>query len=651
PLARLHPLLAAPAPPPLRARAPLARFRERTAGIGVVPPGQPPRRALLAYPVGEEWVPSFALAVAARAMRVPAKRVRLVGRTGVEVGDVAYATDRRFGFYPRPVNRDGTPVETFSLAALWDPGVEVAGKTVLIGPTAGSLVAPVSGPGGRAHAPVVWAAHAVDSLLEGHRITVPAWFHGAQRALILLVALYLALLPQRLHGRAGLFTALAIGLLALNAAVVVLLTRLLWLPITVPVAFLGVAQIALWGRFRLAGLLAHSRDEAARTHQVLGKTLQAQGRLEDAFEEFKQCPVTEEVLGVLYELGLDLERRRQFTKALAVYEYMGAYAEHRDIKARAQRLRSVTTPVPRASSAANAGTATVVMDAAGIEKPMLGRYRLEREIGRGAMGMVYLGKDPKIGRRVAIKTLALSEEFEGGQLEEVQKRFFREAAAAGRLNHPHIVTIYDVGEESDLAYIAMDYIEGDSLDRHTSAEQLLPVPEVLEIGAQVAEALGYAHGKQVVHRDVKPGNMLYDRRTRAVKVTDFGVAYLIDSSKTRTGTVLGSPSYMSPEQVAGDKLDGRSDLFSLGVTLYQLLTGRLPFQGESVANLMYRITNENPPDIRKVRSDLAPCVARVVHRALQKEASKRYAGGDSMAEALRRCRIEAMGGRAKDNRQ
>jgi len=204
------------------------------------------------------------------------------------------------------------------------------------------------------------------------------------------------------------------------------------------------------------------------------------------------------------------------------------------------------------------------------------------------------------------------------------------------------VTIYDVGDDHDLAYIAMDYLKGENLLTYCKPEHLLPVNTVFDIIVQVAEALDYAHNNNVVHRDIKPANIIYDEATGTVKVTDFGVAHLTDASRTRTGTILGSPSYMSPEQLAGKRVDGRSDLFSLGITLYQLLTGELPFIGESLASLMYKIANEKHPDVRMFRPDLPPCVAKVVNKALSKEIEKRFQSGVQMASGLRRCQ-ESLG--------
>lgn len=269
--------------------------------------------------------------------------------------------------------------------------------------------------------------------------------------------------------------------------------------------------------------------------------------------------------------------------------------------------------------------------------PRLGRYVIDRVLGKGAMGKVYQGHDPQINRPLAIKTMALVQEFDEDALGEVRQRFFREAESAGRLNHPHIVTIYDAGEVDGLAYIAMEFVPGRDLVAHTRPDALLPLAVVLSIGARVADALDYAHRNHVVHRDIKPANIMYAASDDRVKVTDFGIARITDSSRTRTGMVLGSPSYMAPEQLAGKRMDGRIDLYSLGVTLYQLLSGRLPFTGDSLGKLMFSIANEAPFDILTIKPDLPAGIVAVVAKALNKNPDLRYQQGAEMAAALRAC--------------
>jgi serine/threonine-protein kinase len=337
----------------------------------------------------------------------------------------------------------------------------------------------------------------------------------------------------------------------------------------------------------------------------------------------------------LYNLALDFERKRQFNKAQAVYEHMATYNKaFKDLQVRINRAKNLSETVILGGGGSHPG-GTVLLDGGDVEKPMLGRYQVEKELGKGAMGVVYMGRDPKIGRVVAIKTMALSQEFEGEDLKDARERFFREAETAGRLQHQNIVTIFDAGEEHDLAYIAMEFLKGKDLADFCRDGQLLPVPRVLSIVARVAEALAYAHRQNVVHRDIKPANIMYEADSDTVKVTDFGIARITDSSKTKTGLVLGTPSFMSPEQIAGKRVDGRSDLYSLGVMLFQMLTGVLPFRGDSMAELMYKIANEEAPDIRIIRGDLPARLAEVVALSLAKKPELRYQDGDQFAADLR----------------
>ena len=270
-------------------------------------------------------------------------------------------------------------------------------------------------------------------------------------------------------------------------------------------------------------------------------------------------------------------------------------------------------------------------------RPHLGRYELERELGRGAMGTVFLGRDPRINRVVAIKAIPIVDEFAENDLAEARIRFFREAEMAGRLKHPGIVTVHDAGEDGGIAWIAMEYVRGRVLSEFAVPERLLPPMQVLEICARVADALDYAHTENVIHRDIKPANVIFDPVSLAAKITDFGIARLTDSSATRTGVVLGTPSFMSPEQLEARNVTGRSDLFSLGVTLFQLLAGQLPFRADSITGLMDKIANAPHPPMRSIRPDLPPCVSAIVDRALMKEQAMRFATAGEMARALRGC--------------
>jgi serine/threonine-protein kinase len=240
-----------------------------------------------------------------------------------------------------------------------------------------------------------------------------------------------------------------------------------------------------------------------------------------------------------------------------------------------------------------------------------------------------------INREVALKAIPLATEFAGEELREARAKFFREAELAGRLSHPHIVTIYDAGEDHGTAYIAMELLRGRHLVDHTEPSRLLPTPTALEIVARLADALHYAHRQRVVHRDIKPANVMFDEETDELKITDFGIARLTDTSRTRTGVVLGTPSFMSPEQLQGRAVTGSSDLFSLAVAAYQLLTGQLPFRADSMPALMLKIAHDPHPRIRNTRPDLPSGLDEIFDRALAKDPADRIESGAALARALR----------------
>jgi serine/threonine protein kinase len=264
----------------------------------------------------------------------------------------------------------------------------------------------------------------------------------------------------------------------------------------------------------------------------------------------------------------------------------------------------------------------------------LGRFEIVREIGRGAMGQVLLAHDPRIGRDVALKTLVPAGGVSEEEARETSSRFLREAQAAGRLLHPNIVTIFDVGEDQGLSFIAMEYIDGVTLERHARPGALLPPGRVLDLAAQAAAALDYAHEAGVVHRDIKPANLML-QKDGTLKVTDFGLAKQRSANLTQSGVLLGTPSYMSPEQIQGKDLDGRSDLFSLGVVLYELLTGVRPFDADSISTIIYRVLYEDPRPAAAHNPALPAGVHRVLDRALAKDPAHRFASGALLVADLR----------------
>jgi eukaryotic-like serine/threonine-protein kinase len=267
-----------------------------------------------------------------------------------------------------------------------------------------------------------------------------------------------------------------------------------------------------------------------------------------------------------------------------------------------------------------------------------GRYELVGELGRGAMGVVYRAMDPVIGRTVAVKTIRLSEQGTGLTRPELLTRFQTEARAAGLLTHPNIVVVYDAGEEDGLYYITMELVEGKSLQALLDGGQGFPLPRVLRIMEQTCSALQFAHERNVVHRDIKPANLMLTSDD-TVKITDFGTAKILQfGTAQQTAHVMGTPSYMSPEQVKGRAVDGRSDIFSLGVMLYELITGEKPFPGQNITTVIYKIVNEEPVPPRQIDPSIHPGISAVVMRALEKEPDQRYQSSRDMLEDLRNYR-------------
>jgi serine/threonine protein kinase len=271
-----------------------------------------------------------------------------------------------------------------------------------------------------------------------------------------------------------------------------------------------------------------------------------------------------------------------------------------------------------------------------VQISKLGRYEIVAELGKGAMGVVYKATDPMLNRVVAIKTINMS--LDQGEMAEYEARFYQEARAAGGLNHPNIVTIYDIGKSGNVAYMAMEVLEGRELRALMMPGRPQPVAQAVDIAIQVAEGLGYAHHHEVVHRDIKPANIMIVRGG-LVKITDFGIARMRSAEvQTQSGVLLGSPRYMSPEQVLGKRAEPRSDLFSLGVILYEMLTGKTPFTGEDINSMMFQILNLTPPAPSSMNPQVPEMLDLIVARALAKSPDQRYQDAHALAADLKDCR-------------
>ncbi|MFV9615469.1 MAG: CHASE2 domain-containing serine/threonine-protein kinase [Gammaproteobacteria bacterium] len=592
-----------------------------------------------------ELYPSMSLMLAAKSLNLGIEDIHVSVGSNVQLGRLNIKTNEKSlmntFFYHTEEHKSAFPIDSFfDVYSGKIPAGKYKDKVVLIGPTALGVAPTFVTPIDPAMSSVVTLAHSVSSILNQDFFIEPEWGFYARLGAITLAALYIMFLLPKMSAVVGFITTTVLLLALLYAHYFMMTVNGMWLKLMMPVLLLATGHILLTTKHFFLSEKGKKRldIESAESNRMLGLSLQGQGQLDMAFEKFRKLSLDKSVLELLYNLALDFERKRLFNKAKSVYDYMADFdAKFRDIKTRSKRAQSLEENVILGGSHGSSHGSRLLLDGSGIKKPTLGRYKIERELGKGAMGAVYQGKDQKISRTVAIKTMALSQEFEDDELVEVKQRFFREAETAGRLDHPNIVTIFDAGEEHDLAYIAMEFLKGNDLNKYIKADTILPVKQVLSIIQRSADAIDYAHQHNVVHRDIKPANIMWDPETDSCKITDFGIARITDSSKTKTGMVLGTPSYMSPEQLAGEKVTGQSDIFSLGVMLFQMVTGQLPFTADSITALMYKIANKQHPSPNSINPDVPRCVTIIINRAMEKDVKKRYRRGKEMAQDIRKC--------------
>ena len=473
----------------------------------------------------------------------------------------------------------------------------------------------------------------------------------------------------------------------------VVLTTLLWnmriaTTITQVTVITLISIIALsWAFFGTSSdnkksgtALSADRFQSKNSDRVAGLKLQGSGQLNLAFEKFKLCPKNHDTANLIYNLATDFQIKGEPENAKDAFLYIADFEpNYKDIDIRIasfsndieiQNKTSTETPEIQTELKTSSTNTQVVEDHPSTieqtivdkksdiksdnkfkdedeisselkEYPALygSRYKVKSVLGKGTTGAVFKGIDIVTDQIVAIKVLCLSEELEENQLDEYKFRFHREIETAGNLNHPNIVKILDSGETDGYAYIAMEYVDGINLRNYARSGHLLHPQTVLKIIAQCADALAYSHKHNLIHRDIKPANIIYNKTDDYAKLTDFGIAKVPDSTRTRAGSILGTPLYMSPEQLAGERIDTRSDLYSLGVTLYHLLTGSPPFRPKTMAELMRSITQERHKDIAEINPDTPSCIAWTVNKALEKDPDMRFQSAASMANKLRECEM------------
>ena len=621
-------------------RLPIPDFARKSSGVGHIEyvdiQGKTVRSIPLVTLSNGDYFPSLALLVADRVITGKARHIGINLHHSITLGEQTIQTSPgmqlHIGYY-LPENST-SPFKHYMANALLQAdrsNLDLQNKIVLIGlDEEPSYSTPI----GRIDR-LDLTGQAIASIIDHDYYNRPLSYIWIEMTLLLLIAIYLSAVVPRMRALPSTLISLIMLVALLGASQYLMVARQSWLQTGIPALLLLLGHIIFTARrIYSAQHLSHLAD-SAHTNRELGMAYQEQGMLDKAMACYRNLPVNDGNLDLIYNLAIDFERKRQFGKASTAYDFILARkSDFRDVKARRTKADKLEQNVMLKSGSYN--PTSLLMD--GMEHtPTLGRYEIEKELGKGAMGVVYLGRDPTINRIVAIKTLALTQEFDDDAIKDVRGRFFHEAAAAGRLNHPNIVTIHDAGEEHDLSYIAMEYVDGSPLSHFAKPGKLLPIEKVLDIVAKIADALGYAHEQEVVHRDIKPANLMYNVKTESLKITDFGIARITSSSRTKTGVILGTPSFMSPEQMSGQKVDGRSDLFSLGSTMFILLTGQRPFNSDSIATLSYQIINEKHPDICKIRPEIPVSIRKIVDKALQKDPEKRYSSGVSMKRAIQRC--------------
>jgi len=474
-------------------------------------------------------------------------------------------------------------------------------------------------------------ANGLYSLNHNQLLVTPWWLEVVSRLILVISTMFFIVLVTRISKKAFALSVLAFVVITFVSSFILVVVSGFWLVLSSMFVwfFISWLLLSIWARRRERLVdLTQTRDKILLN---VSGTLSEKIFLKEAFDLLRLHSSPKQIKTELYTLGDQLFQQGNIISAQEAFKFlMNIDKNYRDIQFRLE-LGAKTIKQKRLKRS-KLPSKTVKKEEA-ITITHMGRYHIERELGRGAMGVVYLGYDPNIARSVAIKVL----NYDGlpdDDLPSIKSRFFREAKAAGRLSHPNIVSIYDVGEQADFAFIAMDFVSGEPLSQLVSGGKETSPFDIYRIIHDVALALEYAHQNGIVHRDIKPANIMHSAYPYQVKVADFGIARLMDASKTSTGEIFGSPLYMSPEQLKGEKVGPASDVYSLGVTFYQLLSGKLPFAGDNLASLAYDIIHGKPKTLRSVRKGLPASAARIINQCLQKNVNDRYESAGELANAL-----------------
>jgi eukaryotic-like serine/threonine-protein kinase len=588
------------------------------------------RRADLIIDANGVYLPSLALSASTAGagnnndIVVAASNALQIGDRLIRTGPNLQILNRYYqGTFNKPAFAEVTAAAV--LAGLENTEI-VRDRIVLIGESANSSMPGLVSPIDPHMSTLVLTASNLSNLLKGDYLLRPNWLSwlelGGLFAILLLTLLWVPAMPTI----GALLMGIVLSVLIISLEAWFLVSKGIWIKLATVSAY---AVAAVWS-MHVYRLLRNASSARLPKSSATNTASSLKNELDLEFSVLRQKAPTQETKEKLYDIAMIYTNNREFAQAEKILLHISKLDPNfKDVSQLLNRLSGAQKKAAlRRKVAVPAGT---------LDRRRLGRYEIEKVIGKGAMATVYLGRDPAINRKVAIKTVALAKEFNSEELQDARLQFRREAESAGRLNHPNIIAIYDAGEDDDVSYLAMEYFEGASLLENIAPDNLLPPKWILELGARAAEALDYAHRQNVVHRDIKPANLMYHAATDTLKLTDFGIARLTDSSRTKTGIILGTPSYMSPEQMSAAGVTGQSDLYSLGVTIYQLLTGNAPFRADSIPKLMDKIINEKHKPVCELRADLPACIDAIINKALAKNPADRFKTGLEMALALREC--------------
>ncbi len=408
----------------------------------------------------------------------------------------------------------------------------------------------------------------------------------------------------------------------------------MWLKISLPALILISGYfIVLANRiFKAKKSKRKAASDSSETDKTLGLFYQQQGMLDLAFEKFQSISCEEDVSELLHNLGLEYEKKGQIEKALSVYKLIArGKRDDENLEKRISGPEHIESDMfigeqRDSQSAMPPGTPA---------RTTIGRYEIWEEIGQDSIGVIFRGQDPETGTGAAILTVKFSG-FDDDHISEIRDRFFRETEGLPQLTHSNILTVYDCGEEPDMFYIAAENLECEDLKNYTKKGRLLSIRETLSIIGQASEALDYVHRKNVIHQFIRPDSIIRVKETKNVKVKNFGIGWIPSAFRSKIDLLTESHFYMSPEQIAGKKVDGRSDIFSLGVVLFEMLTGERAFSGEDMPSIMLSISKERHPSPRYYNPKIPRVIEKIIDSALEKDLEKRYQSAGQMAIHLKK---------------